>query len=98
MNFVITPRRLFVPERWVVVGYCLPEMRMFTPHPFRGTQGSLCYHSYNEAMGDVQDAFNTPGRLSDEFRRATDGWTFQAMPINDGVTNGILRAVAAGGL
>jgi hypothetical protein len=98
VRFALSSRRLFRPERWVAVGFLGARGSIFTPQVFKGTGEGGTYGSRDEVLADLRDAFETPGRLDDSFVQATKGWTFQAMRIDDGVTNGILRAVAAGGL
>lgn len=98
MNFRVAARNIFTPDRYVVFGFHAGQGTIFTPEVFRGSEANGFYASHLEATQDIRDAFETPGRIRDEFRRATHGWTFLPVRIDDGYTNGVLDAVRLGGL
>lgn len=98
MRFRVSSRRAFTPERWGIFDFHMGRGIMRTPEIFRGTGDGGAFSSHAEAMQAVQNAFETPGALSDAFKAATRGHTFVPMRIDLGYTNGILDAVRLGAL
>lgn len=97
MKFQVASRSVLGPQRWVVFGFHAGRGTIFTPERFRGSEANGFYASSREALQDIRDSFETKGRISEEFRRATLGWTFLPVRIDDGYTNGVLDAVRLGG-
>lgn len=98
MRFHVSSRRLFVPERWVVFGFHNGSGSILTPQVFPGPSPDGFFSSRQETLQAVRDAFETPGQLGDVFIRATRGWTFLPVRIDDGYTNGVLDALRLGGV